>query len=120
MIQDQTYGTPTVTAVATDAIATEPALTTDKGSIKISRTGSCDAALTVLVAVSGTAVNGVDYATLTVPVVLAVGQSAKTLTIIPKADGVTEGSEAVVMTIQASAAYAIEVGKSAATVTITE
>jgi hypothetical protein len=120
MIQDQTYGTPTVTAVAMDAIATEPGLTTDKGSIKISRTGSCDAALTVLVAVSGTAVNGVDYSTLTVPVVLAAGQNAKTLTIIPKADGVTEGPEAVVMTIQSSAAYAIEAGKSAATVTITE
>jgi hypothetical protein len=118
MIQDQTYGTPTVTAVATDAIATEPGLTTDKGSIKISRTGSCDAALTVLVAVSGTAVNGVDYSTLTVPVVLAAGQNAKTLSIVPLADGVVESSETVTLTIQANAAYAVGAGQAAATMTI--
>jgi hypothetical protein len=48
------------------------------------------------------------------------GVATKTLTIIPKADGVTEGAEAVVMTIQSSAAYASEAGKSAATVTIAE
>jgi uncharacterized repeat protein (TIGR02543 family) len=118
MIQDQTYGTPVVTAVAMDASATEPGLTTDKGSIKISRTGSCDAALTVLVVVSGTAVNGVDYFTLTVPVVLAVGQNAKTLTIVPLADGVVESSETVTLTIQANAAYVIGEGQAAATVTI--
>jgi uncharacterized repeat protein (TIGR02543 family) len=118
MIQDQTYGTPVVTAVAMDASATEPGLTTDKGSIKISRTGSCNAALTVLVAVSGTAVNGVDYSTLTVPVVLAVGQNAKTLAIVPLADGAVESSETVTLTIQANAAYVIGSGQAAATVTI--
>jgi PKD repeat protein len=122
IIQDQTYGTPVVTAVATDAIATEPksGIATDKGAIKISRTGSCEAALTVQVTVSGTAVNGVDYMKVTVPVVLAVGQSAKTISIVPYADAVVDPNETVILTVQSNAAYTIGAGQSTGTVTIRE
>jgi hypothetical protein len=118
LLKDQTYGTPVVTAVATKATATEPGLTIDKGAIKISRIGSCDQALTVKCVLSGTAVNGVDYVTVVVPVTLAVNQSAKTLTIAPLADGVVEPDETVTVTITPDAAYQIGTGQGSATVTI--
>lgn len=119
LIKDQTYGTPVVSAEATDAVAKEPTQTTDKGAaIKVSRTGSCHAALTVYCTLGGTAVNGADYSTVVVPVVLAVGQSSKTLTIAPLADGVVEGDETVVLALTANAAYQIAAGKGTATVTI--
>jgi hypothetical protein len=117
-IRDQTYGTPVVSVIASDAVATEPAMTVDKGSFKIRRTGSCHAELTVYCVVGGTANYGVDYTMGTVPVVLAVGQSAKVLTISPLADGVVETNETVVMTLTGNAAYRIEAGKGTATVTI--
>jgi hypothetical protein len=120
LIADQTYGTPVVSVLATDTVAKEPGQTTDRGSIKIRRTGSCDAELTVYCTIGGTASNGVDYSTLTVPVVLAVGQSAKVLTIAPVADGVVESNETVVVTLTGSAAYRIDAGKGTATVTIAD
>jgi hypothetical protein len=118
VIKDQTYGTPVVSAVATDATATEPGVATDKGAIKISRTGSCDKALTVQCSMGGTAANGVDYLKVTTPVVLAAGQSSKVITIAPLADGVVEGAETAVLTITADTAYQIAAGQGSATVTI--
>jgi hypothetical protein len=120
VIKDQTYGPTVVTAAASDAVATEPkpGQTVDKGAIKVSRTGSCHAALTVKCTLGGTAVNGVDYIRLTVPVTLAVGQGAKTLTVAAIADSVSEGNETVVLTLQSDAAYTIGAGQGSATVTI--
>jgi hypothetical protein len=92
----------------------------DKGAIKIARSGSCHATLTVQVTVNGTAVNGVDYLKVTVPVKLAVGQSAKTFSIVPFADAVVDPNETVSMTIQPNATYTIGTGQAAATVTIRE
>jgi len=103
-------------------VATEPksGMATDKGAIKIARIGSCHATLTVQAVVSGTAANGVDYMKVTVPVVLAVGQSAKTITIVPLADAVADPNETVILTIQPNAAYTIGAGQAAGTVTIRE
>jgi len=119
-ITDQTYGKPVVTAVATDAVAAEPGLKANKGAIRITRTESCDKALTVPVVVGGTALNGVDYVKVTVPVTLAVGQSSKVLTIAPLADAVVDSNETVTVTIQADAAFQIGTGQGVATVTIAD
>jgi len=120
LIKDQTYGTPVVTAMAIDAVATEPKAgqPADKASIRVSRTGSCHATLTVKCTLGGTASNGVDYVKVTVPVTLAVGQSAKTLTVMALTDSVVEGNETTVLTLQPDAAYTIGAGQGTATVTI--
>lgn len=52
--------------------------------------------------ISGTATNGTDYTTITNSVIIPAGQTAVDLVIHPLMDGITEGTETVVLTVQTS------------------
>jgi hypothetical protein len=56
---------------------------------------------------SGTATNGVDYQTLNGTITIGGGQTSATLTVIPIDDILVEGTETVVLTLSADAAYSV-------------
>ena len=111
--------TPTVTIVATDAIATEGPTSTDTGTFTISRTGATASALTVNFTVSGTATSGTDYTALGTSVVIPAGSSGATLTVSTIDDTASESAETVIVTLASNSAYTLG-SPSAATVTIND
>jgi hypothetical protein len=113
---DEPVELPAVGVVATDAAASESPLTT--GFYTVTRTGLTAAPLTVNYAVGGTATPGGDYVALPGSLVIPAGVSSATITVTPINDSAGEGSETVVLTISAAAAYNLAVSNSA-TVTIT-
>jgi hypothetical protein len=100
-------GPVTVTIAATTQAA-EPAT---NGLFTVTRSGGGAAqlqqALTVNFTVSGTATNGVDYAGITSPVTIAAGQTSATIPVTVIDDTLLEGTETVVITINASASYTV-------------
>jgi hypothetical protein len=76
--------------------------------------------LSVMVQFTGLARNGIDYITVTSPVVVPAGESSATFTITPIQDLFYEGSEDVVATIQPDAANYTVDSPSSATVTISD
>lgn len=107
---------PSVSILASDANAAEAAL--DPGTLMISRTGSTTAALTVSITISGTATNGTDYATLATPAIIPAGSNSVALTVTPIDDTTQEGTETVIVTLNAGA-YLIS-GSPSATVNIVD
>jgi hypothetical protein len=108
---------PVVSINANDANAAEAG--SDTGAFTVSRSGSTAGALTVNYAVGGNATNGTDYQSIAASVTIANGQSSATVTITPVDDALSEGSESVVLTLSANAAYSIGT-PGAATVTIAD
>jgi YD repeat-containing protein len=100
-----TVSQPSVTVAATDANASEQG--SDPGVFTVTRTGGTSAALAVNYALSGTATNGSDYATLSGSVTIPVGASSQTVTVTPVDDTVVEGNETVLLTLSANSAYAV-------------
>ncbi len=96
---------PEVTIAATDANAAESG--TDLGTFTVSRTGSTASALTVTLIISGTATNGTDYVTIATTVTIAVGSASAIVQVTPTDDTLLEGTESVVLTVAANAAYTI-------------
>ena len=96
--------TPVVSIVATDADAAESG---DGASFTISRTGPTTSALNVLLAFSGSATNGADYANVVTPITIAAGESATVVSIMPMQDVLNEGTESVVITVQPDSAYVL-------------
>jgi YD repeat-containing protein len=112
-----TVSQPSVTVAATDANASEQG--SDPGVFTVSRAGGTSQPLTVGYAVSGTATNGADYATLSGTVTIPVGASSQTVIVTPVDDTAVEGSETVTLTLSANAAYAVG-APSSATVTVAD
>jgi hypothetical protein len=108
---------PTVTITAWDPTATELGPTT--GTFTVTRSGSTADELTVSYAMSGTATNGSDYASLTGNVTIQAGSSTALITVTPINDSFLEDSETAIATIATSGAYNIG-ALASATVTITE
>jgi hypothetical protein len=106
---------PVVTVTATDNTATEQGQTT--GTFRIARTGSTSAALTVTYSLTGGAVPGLDYQTLTGSVQIPANSSFVDITITPVDDIIDENDETVVLTISGSADYSV--GNTAGNATIT-
>jgi hypothetical protein len=104
-----------VTIAATDRTATEAGSTT--GTFTVSRTGSTAAPLTVFYAVSGMATAGSDYVALPGRVTIPVGTVSAAIVVTPINDTLMEGSEGVVLTLNAHATYTVG-WPSTATVTI--
>src|SRR5205823_5118377 len=96
---------PTVTVTASDANASEA--NRDPGVFTIARTGSTSASLTVNYTLGGTAGNGADYNALSGAVTIPAGAALATVTITPVDDTLVEGSEAVVLSVAANAAYTV-------------
>ncbi|TAK98470.1 MAG: hypothetical protein EPO07_12005, partial [Verrucomicrobia bacterium] len=86
-----------VNILAADANASEPGL--DFGAFTISRGGVVNGALTVYLAISGTAASGIDYVPLDNPVVIPDGASSINLDVIPFDDLHIEPVEDVRVTI---------------------
>lgn len=111
---------PVVSIVANDPNAAEMGL--DPGQFTVSRTGPFTASLTVVLTRSGTATSGTDYTAIATPLnlVIPAGQSSATINVTLTAnDTSNEGSETVIETISANAAYTIGTPASA-TVTIAD
>ena len=94
---------PSVTIVAADDTASEPG--DDFGAFTISRGTATSGSMTVYLAISGTAVNGVDYIPLDNTVVIPDGASSVTLYVIPFDDLALEPTEDVILTLLPSTNY---------------
>jgi hypothetical protein len=108
---------PVVTIMASDAVAAETG--NDSGTFTITRTGATTAPLTVALTVGGTASNGSDYTTISTSATILAGASSVTVTVNPIADGVTEPTETVILTLAANGSYLVGT-PSTATVTISD
>ena len=71
------------------------------------RTGATTNALTVNYGITGTATNGIDYATIGTSVTFAANSATATLTIDPTADTVIEANETVALTLATGTSYTI-------------
>ena len=89
------------------------------GVFRLSRTGSTASDLTLNYAISGTATNTTDYATLSGVATIAAGQTFVDVTVAANTDLLTEGNETTILTLAAPSGYAIA-GSSSATVTIAD
>lgn len=87
----------TITIVANDASASETP--GNAGQFTVTRSAPTTAALTVALSISGTATNTADYANVPTSLVFAIGQSSRTIDILPVDDGLTEGPEVVTISI---------------------
>jgi hypothetical protein len=112
---DEEEPTDLVSVSATDAVASETG--PDLGTFRFTRSGNTSAVLIVTFTVSGTATNGSDYQGVPTTVTFAAGQTTVDLFVVPLADGSTEGSETVIVTVQDGATYSAGAPASA-TVTI--
>ncbi len=102
-----------LSVAATDDVAVEKNLTVpgtaaDTATFMISRAGDTTLPLTVYYAVAGsisggvaTALHGVDYETLPGVLIIPAGQTSAAVTIIPRWDGIGEGSESVTLQLGA-------------------
>ncbi|HXV70607.1 MAG TPA: Calx-beta domain-containing protein, partial [Acidimicrobiia bacterium] len=107
---------PSVSVVATDAVAAEPA---DNGLFTFTRTGPTSDPLTVGYTVSGTATSGADYTALSGSVTFPIGQSSVTQPVTVINDGAPESDETVIVTISTNPAYTVGASGSG-TVTIAD
>ena len=87
---------PTITVAATDSAAAETV--PNNGVFTLTRTAPTTSALDVLVAIGGTATNGVDYAALSPVVHFNAGSSTATLTVVPVDDTEVDPAETVTVT----------------------
>ncbi len=95
---------PVVTLVASDPSASESGAT---GAFTVARSGATTDDLVVQYAISGTATNGADYATLPGTVTIPAGQASATITVFPLADAIPEPTETVILTLLAASAYTV-------------
>ena len=86
------------------------------GDFTLIRDGDTNDALTVYLAISGTASNGVDYATLTNLVTFDPGSNSVSIPVLPFLLYSIKGNESVILTIVSNLSYSIGTGQ--ATVTI--
>jgi len=108
---------PSITIAASDKDAAEE--DTAGGTFTITRTGVTTEALTVNLAITGTATNGTDYTKLLTAVTIDAGDKTATLDVTPVDDSTVEVDETVIATVAANANYVVGTDKSA-TVTIAE
>jgi len=113
---------PTVSVRTTDANAAETlsSQAANRGTIIVERTGATTAALTVQLAISGTATNGADYGRVPTTVTIAAGAWSFTVNVTPTDDAIVEATETAVFAIAASSFYNTNTTNRAATVSITD
>lgn len=102
---DSRPGLPSVSVTAADRTASEAG--PDAGSFEISRKGNLSRDVTVRYTVSGTA-GETDFETLSGSVTLAAGQASALVSVAPVDDGNVEPTETVLLTLDASADYALD------------
>ena len=117
-----TTSTPTVSVRATDAVAAETTAgqTANPGSFIVSRTGPTTLALTVTLAMSGSATNGTDYNQIPSTVTIPAGAASTTVTLNVKDDLLSEGVETAILTVSAGTGYTVDGASKSATVSIAD
>ena len=113
-----TVTNPTVSLTGVDLTGTEDGSGT--ATFQVTRNGTTASALTVVFALTGTAGNGLDYATLTSSVVIPAGQASATVTITPTDDVIFEAAETVIITLGSSLNYLVDANNKTATATIAD
>lgn len=108
---------PKVSITATNATVRERSMR--RGTCTVSRVGSTASALTVKYALSGTAVNGVDYSKLSGSLTIRAGATSASISIYPRDRQLRDGNKTVIVTLSPDTAYDIAAPASA-TVTITD
>ncbi len=102
---------------ATDSLAAEQA--TDPGEYTITRTGDTNEAISVQYTLTGTADNGTDYVNIPLSIDFAIGETSKTITLIPVDDSEVEGDESVILTLTSNNANSAVFGNNtSASITI--
>jgi hypothetical protein len=106
MAQDSggSNGPPLVVVVAPDPVALEG---TSSGAFTLIRYGPTDADLAIDVRLSGSASNGVDYATIDDVITIPKGSQATDIKVDPIADTANLGNKTVVLTLKTNANYRI-------------
>lgn len=104
-------GLPTVTLQVTDSAAKESPISANTGTFTITRTSLGGAtpypALTVQATISGGAVNGIDYNTITLPISIGAGQPSASVTVTPRSDHIDDDGELVTLTLNSSSSYTL-------------
>lgn len=90
-----------------DPTATESTGPVDSATFTVSRTGDVSNTISVFFTLSGTGVNGTDYQTITQPVSIPAFQTSAVVTVTPIDDTLVEGTETVILTLNAGAGYTI-------------
>jgi K319L-like, PKD domain/PKD domain/Calx-beta domain len=111
-----TADAPLVSIEATDPVAAEAGL--EPGAFTIRRTGDTTQALSVALALGGTAV-GTDYAGFGLFPTIPAGADSITISVVPRADNLVEGPETVALTLSPTLDYLVGTPDSA-TVTIAD
>ncbi len=109
---------PSASIVATDSNAAENPLDTGLYTVSLSAVNNTGSPIIVNYSVSGTAISGSDFTTLSGNVSIANGQQNKTVTLTPINDTEVEPSETVILTLTTGTGYIVGT-PAAATVTIT-
>jgi hypothetical protein len=86
------------------------------GDFTLYRDGDTNDALTVYLAISGTASNGVDYVTLTNLVTFDPGSNSVSIPVMPFLDIAIEGDESVILTVVSNISYSIQNGQAIVTI----
>ncbi|MBZ4422496.1 Calx-beta domain-containing protein [Myxococcus sp. RHSTA-1-4] len=107
---------PELRITATDAAAGEAGA--NGGLFSVTAIPAPQSDLSIAFTVTGTAVQGTDYAALTSPLTLPAGATSVGLPVSPIDDAAKEGSETVVVTLTAAAGYTL--GTSSATVSVAD
>lgn len=110
---------PTISVTATDATASEIGAS-NTGKFRISWDGPTTASQIVKYAMSGTATSGKDYIALPLTATIPVGSSSVDIELTPLDDTLLEGSETIILTPAANAAYKIDASNKSATITIAD
>lgn len=114
MIVDSGGVKPTVSISTLTGTAVEPTSSTPNSqgvvAFNLTRTGSITDVLVIPYNVSGSATNGVDYFQLPLTATFEAGQSSTVIEVWPKSDGITEGSESVIVTLPGNSSYAVGSG----------
>ncbi|HUR56329.1 MAG TPA: S8 family serine peptidase [Opitutaceae bacterium] len=100
---DKAASLPTVSISASIPLTIEMGLW--NGQFTISRTGNTAQALTVRLAVSGTAAAGADYARIADTVTIPAGRSSATVAVDPLRDRAIEPTETIIVTVAPHGAY---------------
>ncbi len=88
------------------------------GTFTLSRNGNLSVPLNLFYTMSGSAINGTNYNTLSGTFTIPAGSASANLSVVPKASSLTGGSATAVLTLTANSNYAVGSPNSAA-VTIT-
>ena len=128
-IYDDDLQTVSVTASAATAVEVDlsvPGAAANTGTFLVSRSGDVTAPLTVYYAFSGVtgsgtmALHGVDYEAMPGSIIIPAGQSAASITVVPRFDALGEGPEQVVLSLGANATNYLIGSSASATVTISD